>query len=110
MRSPIDNGHRRGERATARDADQRGIGERVAEQPLHDGTARRQQAADDGRDRDPRQSHRPEHELIAGERGRIAVAGRKPERGGQTCDRDTGGADRGRDDGNCKHDEQTAGR
>ena len=74
------------------DADQRGIGERVAEQPLHDRAGHGQQGADHGGDRDARDADRPEHQLVAGEDGGIGGAA-KAERGPQAGEGNAGGAD-----------------
>ena len=54
-----------GEGAAGGNADQRRIGERIAEQALHDGAGHREQGADHGRCRDPRNPDRPQHELVA---------------------------------------------
>jgi hypothetical protein len=98
--------HGRGcERCSARYADQRGIGERIAEQALHHRAASGQQAADDDRKRNAGQSDRPEHQPIAIDECR--VAGRKPERGGDAAERDACGADGCGDGGRQqKNDEQ----
>ncbi|MEY9757080.1 hypothetical protein ABIE73_004475 [Bradyrhizobium yuanmingense] len=97
------------ERAATGDADQGGIGERVAKQPLHDRAGRGKQTADHRRRRDPGNADRPQHELVAGRHGR-AFAG-QAQRGWQPGERDAGGADRqsgDRDD--QEHDEQEGNR
>ena len=87
------DGERRGEAGAGRDAGQHRIGERVAEQALHHGAAGREQRADHHGERDARQPHRPQHELVArGERG--VAARHKAERGGQAAQRNAGRADR----------------
>jgi hypothetical protein len=56
------------QRAAGGNADQCGVGEGVAKQPLHDGARCGEQSADHRGCRDPRNPDRPQHELIARER------------------------------------------
>ena len=56
---------RGGEARARRDAGERRIGERIAEQPLHHGAAGREQRADHDGERDARQADRPQHQLVA---------------------------------------------
>jgi hypothetical protein len=87
-----DNHRGGGERRAARYADQRGIGERVAEQALHHPAAGGQQGADDDCECDPRQPDRPKHQPVALDECRIA--GGKAESGNDAAERDTRSADR----------------
>ena len=56
---------RGGEARARRDAGERRIGERIAEQPLHHGAAGGEQRADHDGERDARQPDRPQHQLVA---------------------------------------------
>ena len=63
------------ERAAGGNADQRGIGEGISKQPLHDRAGCREQPAHHGGGGDPRNPDRPQHELVAREiwTGRASV-------------------------------------
>ena len=101
---------RRGcKRAAGGDADQAGIGERVAEQPLHDGAGGAEQGADHRGGCDARNPDRPQHELVARERGTGRAVAPEPERGRQPCERNSGGTDGERDQcGTSEHDRRQA--
>ena len=62
-----DDRSRRRERPAGGNADQRGIGEGVSKQPLHDRAGCREQPAHHGGGSDPRYPDRPQHELVARE-------------------------------------------
>ena len=85
-------------RAAAGDADQRGIGERIAEQALHDRAGRGEQAADHRGRRDPGDPDRPQHELVARGHGIGGCVAGKAERGGQPREGNAGRADGQRGD------------
>ena len=101
-----DRGRRR-ERAAGGNADQRGIGEGVSKQPLHDGAGCREQGADHRGRRDPRNPDRPQHELVARERWTGCSVRPQAERRRQPRQRNSGSAHRERDQRRAgKRDEQ----
>ena len=87
-----DDRGRGGERAAAGDADQRRIGEGVAEQSLHDRAGHREQAADHRGGRDPRNPDRPQHELVARDMRMRRASADKAERGRKPGQRNARGA------------------
>ena len=100
-----DRGCRR-ERAAGGDADQRGIGQRIAKQALHDGAGHREQGADHGGRRDARNPDRPQHQLVA-RRQRIGGGVRaEAERSRQPGERNAGCAHGERDKGGGRERDQ----
>ena len=83
------------ERRAAGDADQARLGQRIAEQPLHDGAGRREHRADHAGHGDARQPDRPQHEPVALDRA--GSPSTSPKRRQQPLQRNAGRADRGGD-------------
>ncbi|MGY4379280.1 hypothetical protein ACVWZ3_006919 [Bradyrhizobium sp. i1.3.6] len=97
------------QRTAAGDADQRGIGERVAKQSLHDGARRGEQAADHRGRRDPGNADRPQHELVARRHGVGGGVACETERSRQPGEGNAGRAHGQRDDGGGREDHQEQG-
>ena len=90
-----------GERGARGYADQAGLGQRIAEQALHDGARGRQHRADHAGHGDARQADRPQHQPVALDQRR--VAGREAGGRQQPRQRNAGGADGG---GDRRHDDE----
>ncbi len=90
-----DGRHRRQRRAGG-DADQPGIGKRIAEHALHHRARDGERGAHECAEQQARQADVDQHELLAGGRGVGVAAGEAPDHAGQGGERDARRADRER--------------